>query len=45
MTMVLHQHDIFLRRGIHTVLSQPMDWNIDQKPWFMWNQMAMKPTM
>ena len=43
--MVDHQHAMVLKRAIHTLLSQPIDWNIDQKPWFMWNQRAMKPMM
>ena len=29
--MGIHQQLIFLRRGIHTELSQPTDWNIDLK--------------
>ena len=40
---MVHQQPIFFRRGIHTLLFQPMVWSIDQKPWFMWNQRAMKP--
>lgn len=30
--MDVHQSPIFFQRGIQAVLSQPMDWNMDQKP-------------
>ncbi len=34
-----------LRRPSHFWLFQPMVWNMDQKPWLRWSQMAMNQTM
>ena len=44
-TIEVHQHAIDLRRLSQRLLSQPIVWSIDQKPWFMWNQRAMNPIM
>ena len=44
-TMEVHQAAAFLRRWIQISLFKPQVWNMDQKPWFMWNQRATKPMM